>query len=175
MLTTMCMMMLCAIGDPRVGDVISWGFEPNWATITQKDGVLYVKEPNQLRRISQEELDLLNRYYPTNQTYPASHYGADLADSGLVYILTRESVREVNEVNEITDGHIGCPYGDGCTVFGCDHLPSIEATWKQITTTRVRITTLTFDWLGQKRIIEDRKVLWTKTRKLVKREEWVEQ
>jgi hypothetical protein len=38
----------------------------------------------------------------------------------------------------------------------------------------IRITTLTFDWMDQKRTVEDREVLWTKTKKMVKREEWVE-
>ena len=84
------------------------------------------------------------------------------------------SVEDINEVDIETDEVIGCPYWEtgGCLVYGCNGERPIPATYKIVTTTHFRITTLTFDWMGKKRGVEDRKILWQKKIKYTKKDEW---
>lgn len=80
-------------------------------------------------------------------------------------------------VVETSNGKSGCPYAGTdamCLVMGCNHSASIPATEKKIITEVVEIKTLTLEWEGKKEVIEHRRVLEHKERKLVKKEQWEE-
>jgi len=70
-------------------------------------------------------------------------------------------------------------YSYGCLVMGCteDHdlVPMKYATEKTTTTQAVEVKTLTFEWEGKTYTAKGERVLWTKTKRLVLNEEWVEQ
>jgi hypothetical protein len=110
---------------------------------------------------------------------PGGPYRVFYINTPYVLVMGDETVREVNEVTE-TDNAVReedlfvvplNQWSDG--ILHCGPTHTSPATTKTVTTTRVRVTTLTFDWLGQKRAVEDRKVLWAKARKLVKKELWI--
>ncbi len=79
-----------------------------------------------------------------------------------------ETVREVDEVSE-TDN-------SGVWAVDVNHYATFHSpTERTITTTRRRFIELRFEWRGQDRTFIDSEILWTKTRKLVLKQDWVEE
>jgi hypothetical protein len=89
----------------------------------------------------------------------------------------RSDVREVNEVKEefADTGSWVCdppPAGSNSTyLIGYGHFEKDPNT-KIVTTTHVRIKTLTFKWSGKERKVEDREVLWMETQTFKLKKEW---
>ena len=78
----------------------------------------------------------------------------------------------VTNITTADNGHVGCPYGTGCLVLGCDNSPSVKATEKTETTEAVEIKRLSFEWEGETYTAKRERVLWRKVKRWIKRETW---
>lgn len=89
-----------------------------------------------------------------------------------------ETVREVNETNKVhgTTGRLiqdPAPFDSTDLLAHCHFEDDPNVIYE--TTTHKRYFELRFEWRGQDRTFIDSEILWTKTRKLVLKQDWVEE